>query len=533
MQISLVLGLVLATLTAPRAGAIQTGKIGIFDLDAIRSVPLDAAVTNHTEADGVATDEIRFTAMPGIRAFAYMSYPVGGRSLPTNVQVRNFGAETRRAEGASGFVGFSACAPQANQDPNAKLTLGGAKATEAFTDDPQKSWVYQHVVIQLRALDYLATRPEVDMTRVVVSGFSWSGFVSALLHALDNRPCAYVTWNSTGYFADVNGNSGDKPSRVTRKQYEMYCPSNYAQYGTQPIFIGNSITDYFATLDGAIEMYRKLQCPKQFVWAPNRYHADTSRKEYDAGGPWVWQYQGKGAKSPTVKEGAVEVRNGKLLYKYYIDYADAPTRTEVLYSYGGPGHWIGRTWHRMPATLQGTDGYVAEIPVYDPSVPIYIAGQIEVKSPLDPTKSEAAGNCPQLFLPKEGGVTQPSATYPTMLMDFEDQSDLYFGNGLPEFLSDGAPQGQYYASVEPFEDGTTHLMNIEPFLWPATATELHFFLKGDGKPGPVNLFLVRDSDYYLDKDRPSMWSEINIVKANQTFADGWHEFMIPLSKIGI
>jgi hypothetical protein len=314
----------------------------------------------------------------------------------------------------------------------------------------------------------------------------------------------------------------------------MYCPSAYAQYGTQPIFVGNAITDYFATLDGAIEMFHKLQSPKQFVWAPNRYHADTARHEYDSSGAWVWQYQGGGAKSPTVLEGAFESRGGKLLYKYYINYADAPRRTEVLYSYGGPGHWVGRTWHRAPATLQGTDGYVAEIPVYDPKIPIYAIGQIEVKSPLDPAKSEAAANCPQGFIPSAGGVTQPTAVFSPMLMDFEDKSDLYFGSGLPEFLSDGAPEGQTYASVEPFEDGTTHIMNIEPFLWPSNYTELHFFLKGDGKPGPVNLYLVRDSDYYLDaevKTRPGMVSEINIVKKDQTFADGWHEYMIPLSRI--
>lgn len=517
-------GLALAALAIPFSASAQTEKIGIFDLAAIHAAPLNAQVVNTTTADGVTTEEIRYDVLPGIRAFAYLSYPVGAKGLATNVEIRNFGAESRRNEAKSGFVGWSVAAPDGNADPNKKDTLGGAKPTEAFTDDPQKSWVYQHVVEQIRGLDYLATRPEVDMKRVVVTGFSWSGFVGALMHALDNRPVCYVTWNSTGYFADPKGNSGDQKSRVTRQQYEMYCPSNYAQYGTQPIYIGNSITDYFATLDGAIDMYEKLKCPKEFAWAPNRYHADTSRKEYAGAGTYMWQFQGNGPKTSKVLEGAFEARAGKLLYKYYVDSNQTLTRTEVLYSYGSPGHWTGRTWHRAPAILDPKDGYVAEIPVYDPAIPVYVVGQIE-----DPV-SKCVGNKPQLYIPKDGGIATPSAVFPSMLMDFEDQSDLYFGSGEPQFVGD-AHEGQFAASVTPFADGTVHIMNIEPVFWKGK-TELHFWLKGDGQAGPVTLYLMRDSDYFFDEEIfKGRFSTITIVGPSEIFETGWHEYAIPLSKI--
>ncbi|AIE85137.1 hypothetical protein [Fimbriimonas ginsengisoli] len=527
MPIPLLLGLALAALPAPQAPIYDAPVIKIFDLQKIHSVPLDAQVMKRTEANGVVTEEIRYTAMPGIRAFAYMSYPAGAKNLATNVQVLNSRAESRRGEAEVGFVGFCAAAPSGNTDPNKQDTVGGAKPTETFMADPQKDWIYQHVVIQLRALDYLATRPEVDMKRVVVSGFSWSGFVVALMHALDNRPACYVTWNSTGYYADEKGFSGirgaDDKSLITREQYLNYCPSAYAQWGTQPIFVSNALTDYFATLDGAIIMFKNLKSPKRFVWAPNRYHADTARHEYMSSGPYMWQWQGNGPKTPTVNQGAFEVKDGKLLYKYYIEGSENPTRAEVMYSYGNPGHWIGRTWHRIPAVLDPKQGYVAEIPVYDPDVPVYVLGQIETKS------FKASGNCPDLYIPKAGGITAPNATYPTMLMDFEDRDDLYFGRGIPEFVGKAA-QGQYCASVEPFEDGTVHLLNIEPFLW-KDAKELHFFLKGDGKPGPLTLYLVRNSQYALNKDDKSSYSAISIVGPTETFAEGWHEYAIPLDKV--
>lgn len=512
--------------TAPHAAPqVVNSKIGIFDLAEIRSTPLEPQVVNKTEANGIVTEEIRFTSQPGVRVFAYLSYPKGGKTLPTNVAIRNTGAEPRRQEAQVGFVGFSLSSPEGNTDPLKKLTVGGAHYTEEeqFTEDPKKSWIYQHVVAQVRGLDYLATRPEVDMKRVVVTGFSWSGYTAALMHAIDNRPVCYVTWNSTGYFADPAGNSGDRKSRISRKMYEMYGPSYYAQYGTQPIFIGNALTDYFATLDGAMEMYKKLKCPKRFVFAPNRYHADTSRKEYSSSGAYMWTFQGKGPVTAAVNEGTVENAGGKAVYKFSVSSSETPTRAEVIYSYGAPGHWTGRTWHRKSATLTAPNTYACEIPVYDPSVPFYAVAQIETKS------FQESANCPQFVDPKALGLNASNAAYPKMLLDFEDKSDLYFGTGLPEFIDDAA-SGKVAASVEPFAgDGTVHLMNIEPFLWTG-ATQLRFWLKGDGKPGPVNLYLTRDTNYYLDKEGKN-YELLSIVPTGGTFKPGWQEFVIPLDKI--
>jgi hypothetical protein len=515
--------LAVAAVSAPAAPVQAPTKIGIFDLQEIRSTPLDAQVVKKVERNGVVTESIRFTSAPGIRIFAYLSYPKGGKSLPTNVAIRNYGAEARQDEAATGFASWSLCAPEGNTDPKQDLTVGGPKNLEAeqFTDDPKKSWVYHHVVAQLRGLDYLATRPEIDMKRVVVQGFSWSGYVAALWHALDNRPVCYVSWNSTGYFADPNGISGDRKSRITRKMYEMYAPSYYAQYGTQPLFVGNALTDYFATLDGAIEMYKKLRSPKRFVFAPNRYHADTDRKEYSSSGAYMWTFQGNGPKTPSVAEGTVENVGGKLVYKFTTDAAEKPERAEVLYSMGAPGNWTGRTWHRKAATLTGKT-YVCELPVYDPAVPMYALAQIETKS------FKASANCPQFVDPKTLGIAQPTATYPNMLLDFEDKSDLYIPVGVPTFVNDAA-SGKVAAEIMPFKDGTVHLANIEPFLWKG-GKELRFWLKGDGKPGPVTLYLTWSTSYYLDKDQKD-YVALPIVPAGATFKEGWQEFMIPLDKI--
>ncbi|WP_218274678.1 hypothetical protein, partial [Pseudomonas sp. GW456-L14] len=90
-------------------------------------------------------------------------------------------------------------------------------------------------------------------------------------------------------------------------------------------------------------------------FAPNRYHADTSRKEYASSGPYANEIQLGGPKTPTVREGVVTASNGKLLYKFSTNAGADLQHAEVLFSYGPPGHWTGRSWRRVPAKRSGTD----------------------------------------------------------------------------------------------------------------------------------------------------------------------------------
>jgi hypothetical protein len=300
----------------------------------------------------------------------------------------------------------------------------------------------------------------------------------------------------------------------------MYAPSAYAQYGTQPIFIANALTDYFATLDGLIEMYAKLRCPKLLSVAPNRYHATTSRNEFRGTGSWAYHWQSGGPPPPKITDGTVAVRDGKLWYSFRVGATQAIQRVELLYSYGQPGHWTGRTWHRAPAVKRGIQ-YECEIPVYNPAVPCYAVAQIET------AEYGGTANTPQLIEPAKLGITEGIA-YPTMLMDFEDASDLYIAAGTPTFIAD-APQGKRAASIKPFHDGTVHLLNLEAFLW-KNPQELRFYLKGDGKPGPVDVYLVYDTGYWLDHERKN-YTKIPLVAEDEVFAAEWKEYTIPLDVV--
>lgn len=503
-------------------------KIGIFDLKAIRSVPLDPEILSKTKQGDVNIEQVRFTSVPGVRIYAILTYRDNAHGLAGYVKVERFGAQPLIEQGKNGFLGMSVMAPTGNSDPKRMESVGGPKLVpgtfsilDAYTDDPKDSYIYQYTVALLRAMDYLATRPEVNLSITTVAGYSWAGTMVALLHALDDREAAYIVFHGLGPYVDENGLSGGEPGPISRKKYEMYCPTNYAQYGSKPFFLGTALDDYYTKLDAIMETYKKLNCPKQFVYVPNRHHSETSRQEMLSHISWLQYWQFGGEKPPTIGEGTVTNVGGKLIYSCAIESKYPLVHAEAMVAYGKPGDWMGKTWHRLNLAKVG-DNYQVEIPIYDPSVPFYVIGQINTVEKHD------AGNGPQYIVPSALGITAANATYPDMLFDPALKDDLYIRTGDIEWSADG-PEGKGSAIVGPGEEGTITFQNIDGDLWQGKKL-LDIWLKGDGKPGPITAYLAYHSQYYVEIGHNN-YTEIDLIPKGTAFASGWHEYVIHLDKV--
>ncbi len=531
-----VAGLVSAAFATTKQGP---DKIGIFDLKAIRSVPLDPEVLAKTKQGDVNIEQVRFTSLPGVRIYAILTYKDNAKGLAGYVKVERFGAIPLMEQGRNGFLGMSVMAPTGNTDPKRMESVGGPKLVpgtfsiaDAYTDDPKDSYIYQYTVALLRAMDYLATRPEVNLSITTVAGYSWAGTMVALLHALDDREAAYIVFHGLGPYVDENGLSAGEPSVLghdnptkpvflTRKKYEMYCPAAYAQYGTKPFFLGTALDDYYTKLDAVTETYAKLKCPKQFIYIPNRHHAETSRQEMLSHISWLQYWQFGGEKPPTIGEGSVANVGGKLIYSCQIDSKYPLAHAEAMVAYGNPGDWMGKTWHRFNLAKVG-DKYQAEIPVYDPKVPFYVIGQINTAEKHD------AGNGPQFVKPADLGITASNSAYPDLLFDPAQKDDLYIRVGEIEWSADG-PDGKGSAIVAPGDEGTITFQNIDGALWSGKKV-LDIWLKGDGKPGPITAYLSFKSQPYVEIGHGN-YTEVELVPKGGTFAAGWHEFVIHLDQV--
>lgn len=514
------------------AGPATPAKIGIFDLEAIRAVPLDPEVLKKTEKAGIVTEYVRFTSVPGVRVLAILTYQRNARALPGILMANRFNAEERTNDAKTGFMGISVAPPVGNDDPKAMNSVGGpayniqASYRQLFNSDPNQSYLYHYVVALVRTMDYLETRPEVNLARTSIMGQEWTGMVVSLMHAIDNRPGAYFVWQGAGFYTDQDGNSGDLPSRIDREQYEMYSPAAYAKYGTQPIYVANPLNSDLSPLDALIEFAKNLKSPKVLAFAPNREAVQTKRGEFSGSGTWQTYFLSKQGNPPSISNGKVTVKNGRVLYSCT---ASGQTSTWLLVSYGKPGNWTGRNWHRIPMVRSG-NAMVGEVPIYDPKVPFYAIGQIAAKG-----YGERA-NVPEFFDPQKLGVTKANATYPHVIFDATPDSEqyisTYYEEYSPLFLNQPGPNGTKSATIPYYWDGMIRIKNVEPMFW-TNATEVTMWIKGDGKKRttPLNLYFAYESHNSIDREQQN-FTPVTLVPTGEIFPATWKQYRIPLKGIG-
>ncbi len=512
---------------AATPGATVQERIGIFDLKEIRSVPLDVEILSKSRQGDVNIEEIRYTSLPGVRIYAILTYKDGAKSVPGDVVVERFRVKPLISEATNGFFGVAVAPPTGNTDPTKKDSVGGPKykqpfsINEQFTEDKNNSYIYHYTVALLRMNDYLATRPEINLSTTIVTGYSWAGTMVGLLHALDDRMCCYFVYHGLGYHTDQDGLSGGQPAVLTRKQYEMYCPAAYAQYGSKPFYLGTALDDYYTKLDSIMTMYNNLKCEKRFVYVPNRHHTETSRQEFKGYTGWQAHWQFGGDEPSVVNEGTVKAVSGKAIYSCTVDEKAPVTRSEIMVSFGKAGDWMGRTWHRYPLVKQG-ENYVGVIPIYDSSVPFYVIAQIESE------KFGAIGNGCQYVTPSSLGITVSTDTYPTTLFDPSQKDDLYIRTGEITWSNDG-PGTKGSAIVSPGQEGTITFQNIDGVLW-GSKTVFDIWLKGDGQPGPIRAYFAWKPNYYVEIGKDNS-TQIDLVPTGATFTGGWREYAVNLKRI--
>lgn len=518
----------------------NSGKVGIFDMPTIRQTPLDPEVIKTDEKDGIVTEYVRYTSVPGVRALLMLSYKKGSKALPGILFASRFSAEPRVGDAKLGFCGVAVSPPTGNKDPKKLDSVGGpvynaqASYRQLFNSDPNQSYLYHHVVALVRAMDYLETRPEINLGRTSVMGQDWTGMVVSLMHALDNRPGAYFVWQGAGFFSDAEGNSGDLPARISRDAYQMYSPGAYGQYGTQPIFMANPLNSDLSQLDAVIDFARSIKSIKVLAYAPNREEVQTARHEFDGSGMWQTYFLNHQGQPPTITDGAVEAKNGKIFYSCT---ATGQNGMDMLVSYGKPGNWTGRNWHRVPMHTVGKR-IVGEVPIYDPTVPFYVIGQMSTRAG---TWGER-GNIPLYVDPSKMGIKVANAQYPHDILTGAPADEMYVATypyyekehpaNILKMNQPGPTPTISSAYIPLYWDGMTRIKNVEPMFW-KNAKEVSFWMKGDGKKliAPVTVYFAYESRNSVDRDQQN-YTAVDVLKPGEVFPATWKQYHIPLKGIG-
>ena len=168
----------------------------IFDLKAIASEPLDSAVTKSSEKDGIVTELIEFTSRvvdgKPERISGIFMYPKGGKSLPGVLWcMGGMAAADGYFPGIYAKKGYAAIAITLRHDLR--------KSWDAFdAGDPKNANFTKLAIDQMRAVTFLAQRPEVDPNRLGVGGASYGGIFSTLVAGADPRIKAGMSYFAGG-----------------------------------------------------------------------------------------------------------------------------------------------------------------------------------------------------------------------------------------------------------------------------------------------------------------------------------------------
>jgi hypothetical protein len=130
-----------------------------------------------------------------------------------------------------------------------------------------------------------------------------------------------------------------------------------------------------------------------------------------------------------------------------------------------------------------------------------------------------------LITPSSSGIETATDVFPSELLR---PDDLYVATGTMGAGPMG-PTGKLSARILPHWDGRIRLKNVEPALW-KDAKELIVTVKGDGTPGPLNVYFAVGSRDELDREREN-YTMVPLLKEGETLGTEWRRFTISLDDI--
>ena len=244
--------------------------------------PLNAQITGRIQMAGFHIEKLIFESLPGIYVTALVYVPDGGRAPHPAVLVPC-------GHSANGKAYYQALCQRLALRGYVVISWDpvGQGERSQFWDATRGRSRYnlicgEHAVLGnlaylagtnlarwevwdgMRALDYLLTRPEVDRTRVSITGTSGGGFQAAIIAALDQRikaaaPSCYITalpmrvWNRI--FKDPDSDPEQDPAGMIAEGVD-HAGLMLLMY-PRPVFVAAAVLDFFP-IDGTRSTFREV-----------------------------------------------------------------------------------------------------------------------------------------------------------------------------------------------------------------------------------------------------------------------------------
>ncbi len=333
---------------------------GLWDMGALARTP---AVT--WGATNGLVQELYYEGEPlngkATRVFAYLGRPAEPtrKKLPAMVLVHGGGGKAFKAWAEHWAQrGYIAIAMDlAGNGPSGRLPEGGPDQSDNvkfrdFTEsDAREMWSYHAVAAVVRAHSLLRSLPEVDASRVGLTGISWGGYLTCIVAGIDSRFQVAVPVYGCGFLGDNSTWKNSSLARLTPDAralwLKLFDPSEYLSQVRRPMLFVNGTTDFAYPLDSYQKSYRLVPEKYRHVSvAVNRPHGHIwTFPEVDAFVDSVLRREPPLARiAPPVVSGATITAT--------VDQDVAFQNVSLCYTTTS-GPWQKREWSTVPAFVSG------------------------------------------------------------------------------------------------------------------------------------------------------------------------------------
>lgn len=251
----------------------------VWDQAALKKAKVEPAWGSATIQDGVSVRSVLYAGEPyrgkPTRVFAWYARPAAEGKYPAVVLVHGGGGKAFKDWAIHHAKrGYCAIAMDlsGNGEDGKRLPDGGPDQSDEtkFQDfNPQTRkdmWSYHAVANVLRAHTLLAALPEVDASRIGVTGISWGGYLTCIVAGIDDRLKAAVPVYGCGFLQE---DSVWKPQRFDAvdparrdRWVQVFDPSRHVGGAKCPMLFLNGTNDFAYPMGSYQKTYNLVKAPK-------------------------------------------------------------------------------------------------------------------------------------------------------------------------------------------------------------------------------------------------------------------------------
>lgn len=383
-----------------------------------RAEPLEAEVTKEWEQDGIVCRVVRyrigtFKGKPSTMA-AFYAFPKGAKSLPAILQIHGGGqSASLSAVVTNAKLGYASLSlnwggnkmtfadgkvydgpntdwgsldathpPQRNQANH----FAGPTTPDAYTldavDSPRNDNWFLVTLSARRALTFLERQPEVDPTKLGVTGHSMGGRLTVQLTGIDDRVKAAVP--SCGGSGDFTGDPtlfpGGKPSKRTARDLATRSENPYIERLKVPTLWFSPTNDFHAHLYDFAYTWRAIRAGQLgFSISPHFNHRHSDDHSLTAT-LWFEQHL-KGAYQLPATPGLrleAHAANGQAVFSVTPE-PGRPVKAVRVYA-TADAHALTAFWRTVPTAPAG-QAWQATVPVLANQDPLFVYADVSYETP--------------------------------------------------------------------------------------------------------------------------------------------------------